>query len=317
MDQYLAYYNLREDPFRLTPDPAFYYPSQEHMLALQSLQYCMEHREGFCCITGEPGTGKTTVLRIFLGEWQDLAEIALIMTPRLSPEEFLRAVLEDLNVPIAQAGKNGMLKAFREFLVGHAEAGRSVAIVVDEAQDLPAETLEELRLLSNLETDKHKLLQIILIGQPELAAMLQEEKFKQLNQRITVRASRGPLEQPSASDYIKTRLIKAGNSGAVFEEKALLGLYLLSNGVPRMLNVIASRALMVGFLQESRTISAAQVAVAGADLKTNSQAGKEVDNSRRMVPVPSSQLILNASLFVVAVVLLLIISYGIWKEFAK
>ena len=208
VNSYLESFNLRDYPFRLTPDPSYYYPSQEHVTALLSLEYCMTQKEGFCMLTGEPGTGKTTVLRIFMNIWQERAEIALIMTPRLSPEEFLRAVLDDLNVPLVKPGKNEMIKAFRDFLIDHSLAGRGVTIIVDEAQNLPDDTLEELRLLSNLETDREKLLQIILVGQPELVRKLQEQGLKQLDQRIAFRTALNPLSPTNTADYLQTRLIK-------------------------------------------------------------------------------------------------------------
>jgi general secretion pathway protein A len=149
---YLEFFGLKEDPFKITPDLAYFYPSKEHSEILTALNYAIEQKEGFFLATGEPGTGKTTILKVFIEEWKDKAEIALVLTPRLSPEEFLHAVLEDLKVPVKDKNKNEMLKAFRDFLLSSASQGKAVIIVVDEAQNLSDETLEELRLLSNLET---------------------------------------------------------------------------------------------------------------------------------------------------------------------
>lgn len=265
---YLDFFGLREDPFRLTPDPAFYYPSREHANALLSLDYIMNNQEGFCLLTGEPGTGKSTLVRIFLNKWQDQAEIALVMTPRLSPEEFLQAILEDLEVAYPPSGnKNEMIKEFRNFLLSQAAVGRRVAIVVDEAQNLPVETLEELRLLSNLETEKEKLLQIILIGQTELVAKLSAEQLKQLNQRISVRASLSPLPAQNTADYLTTRLRQAGaNAGVFFDKAALEMIHRHSGGIPRLINLIASRSLMAAYLQGCAAVQGSQVKIAAEEV---------------------------------------------------
>jgi general secretion pathway protein A len=251
---YLAFFNLTDDPFNLTPDPFFFYPSKEHTDVLSSLNYAAEQKEGFSLIVGEPGTGKTTILRTFMNAWQEAAATALIMTPRLSPEEFLQAALEDLNIRIERTNKNEMIKAFRDALIAQSQSGRRVIIVVDEAQNLPTETLEELRLLSNLETDKEKLLQIILTGQPELAKRLSSEHLKQLDQRIGVRMTLRPLDMDETSDYINFRLIKAGKGTVSFTQGARKQIYRLSKGIPRLINLLSSRSLMAAYVDGSKSV---------------------------------------------------------------
>lgn len=265
---YLDFYNLREDPFGLTPDPAFYYPFSEHANALLSLDYIMNNREGFYLLTGEPGTGKTTLLRIFINKWHAQAAIALVMTPRLSPEEFLQAVLDDLGVIFPLSGnKNDMIKEFRDFLLAQNCQGRRVAIVVDEAQQLPDATLEELRLLSNLETEKEKLLQIILVGQPELADKLEQPHLRQISQRIAVRSVLTHLSTTATADYLTTRLHRAGAlTGGIFSPRAAELIYQLSGGIPRLINMMASRALMVGFLEGKAVLGEQQVRIAAEEV---------------------------------------------------
>jgi general secretion pathway protein A len=251
---YLTFYNLNDDPFRLTPDPAYYYPSSEHNEILTSLDYAIEQKEGFSLVVGEPGTGKTTILRILIDHWKEKADIALVMTPRLSPEEFLQAVLEDIHVKLKKINKNELLKAFRDILIEHSRTGKRVIIIVDEAQNVPDETLEELRLLSNLETEKEKLLQIILLGQPELKKRLEADHLKQLNQRITIRATLRPLTRSETSDYVNFRLIKAGKGSVAFDDNARKAIFRISKGIPRIINIVSSRAIMAAFVAGSATI---------------------------------------------------------------
>ncbi len=252
---FLEFFGLKDDPFRLTPDPEYFYPSEYHNLGLRSLEYSIKHSEGFCLITGEPGTGKTTLLNVFINQWKDRAAIALILTPRLMPEEFISSVLEDLQVKITAKTKNELIKAFRDFLITQSEKGKKVLIIVDEAQNLPVETLEELRLLSNLETEKEKLLQIVLVGQPELEEKLGMPQLRQLNQRITTRVRLGHLSVEETRDYLNFRLIKAGKTFLRFDDSAIKHIHKISNGIPRLINIIAIRSLMAAYIDETTIIT--------------------------------------------------------------
>jgi len=288
---YLTFYHLTEDPFRLTPDPHFFYPSQEHNDALLSLDYGIEQKEGFSLILGGPGTGKTTILRVFMDKWKDKAEIALIMTPRLSPEEFLQALLEDLNAYPKTSNKNEMIKAFRDMLVERSLSGKRVIIVVDEAQNLPDETLEELRLLSNLETEKEKLLQIMLVGQLELRTKLSSQGLEQLNQRIAVKAALNSLNVDETRNYINYRLIKAGKGSAVFDDGAVKLIYKLSRGIPRKINLLCSRALMAAYVEGSLLVGKHHVEYARQHLS----AGQPRKHGRvRIVPYALASVVLVA-----------------------
>jgi general secretion pathway protein A len=248
---YLEFFGLKEDPFKITPDLAYFYPSKEHSEILTALNYAIAQKEGFFLATGEPGTGKTTILKVFIDEWQNKAEIALVLTPRLSPEEFLYAVLEDLKVPVKDKNKNEMLKAFRDFLLSSASRGKAVIIIVDEAQNLSDETLEELRLLSNLETEREKLLQIVLVGQTELKERLASDDMKQLSQRVMVKTALRPLTRDEAFDYINYRSMKAGKGLPAFEEDAKHLIFKYAKGIPRLINVVSSRALMAAYVDGS------------------------------------------------------------------
>jgi hypothetical protein len=220
------------------------------------------------------------------------------MTPRLSPEEFLQAVLEDIHVKLKKVNKNEMLKAFRDILIEHSRTEKRVIIIVDEAQNVPDETLEELRILSNLETEKEKLLQIILMGQPELRKRLQADHLKQLNQRITIRATLRPLTRSETSDYIHFRLIKAGKGTVIFDDDARKRIYKTSGGIPRLINLISSRAIMAAFVSGNTAIKKNHVNYAIEHLSDEPASGK---------------FIVYSGYAALAIILVMAIVFGIYK----
>ena len=255
---YEEFFGLKDTPFRLTPDPDYYFPSEVHKEALQTLLYSIRAREGFIQITGDPGLGKTVTLRTLLKQLGNEVTTALILNPRLSPEELLSVILEDLGVTLdetARRSKEDLLRRFREVLLDWAMKGINTVLIIDEAQNLPNETLEELRLLSNLETDKEKLLQIILVGQIELEEKLKMPELRQLDQRITIRYRLKPLSRVDTAAYIQHRLrIAGGKDSARFTPAVLKGVYRASQGIPRLINILCERTLMAAFIDGRNTI---------------------------------------------------------------
>ena len=266
---YTSFFGLTEKPFTITPDPRYLYLSERHAEALAHLLYGIEDAGGFVQLTGEVGTGKTTVVRSLLGQLPAHADVALILNPRITPEEFLLAIADELNVVIPISVRHSvksLVDQLNIFLLDAHARGRRVIVLVDEAQHLSADVLEQVRLLTNLETATKKLLQIILVGQPELRTLLARNELRQLAQRITGRYHLDPLVQRESLAYIRHRLRVAGATTDIFTPRALRELHRLSMGVPRLLNVIADRALLGAYTREVHTVTATLVRRAASEV---------------------------------------------------
>lgn len=259
---YHSFFGLLEPPFAITPDPRYLYLSHRHAEALAHLVYGVSEAGGFIQLTGEVGTGKTTVVRSLLARDLPGVEIALILNPRLNVKEFLQTLCQELKIRLTPA-RRGSIKALMDaigerLLAAHAD-GRRVALLIDEAHLLDREVLEQVRLLTNLETATRKLLQIILIGQPELRILLSRQDLRQVAQRITGRHHLEALSAEETAAYVRHRLRVAGATREIFSPKALSALYRASNGLPRLINVIADRALLGAYGHEQSQVDAAMV----------------------------------------------------------
>jgi len=266
---YTSFFGLQEKPFAITPDPRYLYLSERHAEALAHLLYGINEAGGFVQLTGEVGTGKTTVIRSLLEQLPGHAEVALILNPRVTPAEFLLTICEELHIPVPEAGKGStktLMDLLGRYLLETHARGRRVVLIVDEAQNLSAQTLEQVRLLTNLETATTKLLQIILIGQPELRDLLDQPDLRQLAQRITGRYHLSPLSVEEAAGYVKHRMRVAGATAEAFTPGALREIYRLSGGVPRVINVMADRALLGAFTREDHRVGAAYIRQAAEEV---------------------------------------------------
>jgi general secretion pathway protein A len=254
---YTSFFGLNEKPFSITPDPRYLFMSERHTEALAHLIYGVRESGGFIQLTGEVGTGKTTLARSLLQQVPDMADVAVILNPQLSRNEFLSAICEELGVPLPQTANSlkTLTNALNAFLLRNYGRGRRTILIVDEAQNLRVDVLEQVRLLTNLETAKQKLLQIILIGQPELREILSRNDMRQLAQRITGRYHLEPLSREETATYIDHRLKVAGAVMPIFSSSAKRELYRLSKGVPRMVNVIADRAMLGAFTREIHQVT--------------------------------------------------------------
>ncbi|MCC7199788.1 MAG: AAA family ATPase [Gammaproteobacteria bacterium] len=266
---YTSFFGLTEKPFAITPDPRYLYLSERHAEALAHLAYGIKESGGFIQLTGEVGTGKTTVLRSLLQQLPPNCDVALILNPRITAPEFLAAICDELNVTVLDRAR-GSVKELVDLLSGRLleshSRGRRVVLMVDEAQNLSPDVLEQVRLLTNLETATQKLLQIILIGQPELRVVLSSNELRQLAQRITGRYHLEALTRAESEAYIRHRLRVAGATADIFTRGALAEIHRLAGGIPRIMNVISDRALLGAYSREEHRIGADLVRTAASEV---------------------------------------------------
>jgi general secretion pathway protein A len=274
---YTRFFGLTEKPFAITPDPRYLYLSERHAEALAHLLYGIDEAGGFVQLTGEVGTGKTTTVRGLLAELPEHADIALILNPRLSPLEFLATICDELHIDVPASARQSIkeiVDRLNVFLLAAHGSGRRVVVIVDEAQQLSADVLEQVRLLTNLETATTKLLQIILVGQPELRELLERNDLRQLAQRITGRYHLDPLSEDESAAYIRHRLRVAGATGDIFTPSALRTAHQRTGGVPRLLNVVADRALLGAYTRESRIVTPDLVRAAAREIGNPHRIGR-------------------------------------------
>jgi general secretion pathway protein A len=265
---YNNYFGFRESPFSVTPDPRFFYTNPVYLEAYAALRYGIEAKKGFIVVTGEVGTGKTTLLRKLLHNVKKTVRTILIFNTHLSFPELLQSALLDLGLTAKNSSKFSLLQELQGYLIEQAKSGHTVAALIDEAQDLSDEVLEDLRLLSNLETDREKLLQIVLVGQPELQAKLDQPSLRQLKQRVAMQCRLDPLKDLEVGPYIDFRLRAAGYTGkALFQRDAVREIAFHSKGIPRLMNILCDNALLTAYAESKKTVSAQMIDEAARDLR--------------------------------------------------
>ncbi len=253
---YLEFYGLKQPPFDITPNPRFLFHSTKHREAFNHLLYGIRERKGFVQLTGEVGAGKTTLCRALLEQLDGNFSTALILNPVLSGDELMKAIATEFGLDVKGRDRLETMATISDFLLRQTLAGKETVLIVDEAQNLTEELLEQVRLISNIETDDRKLLQIVLMGQPELRERLNSHKLRQLRQRITVRYHLNPLTRTEVGQYIQHRITLAGSRIApVFTRMAVWRIYSYSQGVPRLVNALCDKALLAGFVERSRRIT--------------------------------------------------------------
>ena len=269
---YETFYNLKEKPFNMNPDSKFFFPSEKHAEALNCLLYTIQERKGFAVIAGEIGSGKTTVCRALLNKLESGTKSALITNTHLTPKQLICSILEELEVPFKYTwSKTKLLVCLNHFLMDQISLNFNVILIIDESQNLNLRTLEEIRMLSNLETEREKLIQIILLGQPDLEDKLRSKELEQLRQRINVYFHIFPLDDAETEEYIRHRLKIAGHNGngLMFDNGALKQIYSYSEGIPRLINSICDRALLTGYINEKWQVSKDTIDEVAVELRIN------------------------------------------------
>jgi len=287
---YLDFHGFREKPFNLTPDPRFIFLSKKHKEAFAHLLYGINHRAGFISLTGEVGSGKTTVLRALLSHLDaDHHRTALIFNPCLSATELLQNINREFGIPSHTSNNSTLLQFLNRFLLQQNAEGRTVVLVIDEAQNLETSVLEQIRLISNLETDREKLIQIVLSGQSELLQILERNEMRQLSQRITVRYHLQPMDFTDTVHYIHHRLAVAGGKGrVVFSKGALRRIFRYSHGLPRLINVSCDRALLTGYSRDTTRISSQVTAAGIKDMRKHTAPYGRI---RRLILIPTAAML--------------------------
>ncbi len=264
--EYFDFYKLKEDPFGITPDPDFFYPSKSHFEAIESIKYLIQKGEGFMLITGSPGTGKTTLIRKVLTNFKEENIFPIVIyNSSLNPDELLKGIIYKLSNHDKQIDMNrlqnklSIVEFLTEYFKNKKLSGYKNLLIIDEAQDMPEETLTEIKHLSNIETEKEKLIQIIFFAQPYFEDLLLKPKYSQINQRISLKVRLYPLSKEEVDDYIKFRLKKTAETPVYFKRGAIRRIYKASKGIPRVINLICSRSLMVGYIKNSYKIKKSYV----------------------------------------------------------
>lgn len=265
---YLEYYGLSEPPFNITPNPRFLFFSAKHREAFNHLLYGIRERKGFVQLTGEVGAGKTTLCRSLLEQLGDQFATALILNPVLDADQLMKAIAMEFGLNVKGMDRLETVAAINQFLLEQLERGKDAVLIIDEAQDLTNDLLEQVRLLSNLETDDRKLLQIVLMGQPELRDRLNDHRLRQLRQRITVRYHLKSLTRQEVANYIQHRLQVSGAKGPpYFTGPAVWRVYRYSQGVPRLVNAVCDKCLLAGFVHQQEKIDYRLVGIAIRELE--------------------------------------------------
>ena len=288
---YVEYYGFVKQPFEMLPDPSFLYMGEAHREGLATLVYGVNSGKGFVMLTGEVGTGKTTLLHALLGQLDSTTNSAYIFNPRLDPIGFFRMLFEELGVGEKCETKAEYLLALNQYLIEKLAANERVLLIVDEAQNLSAEMLEEIRLLSNLETPTSKLIQIMLVGQPELQELVDQPELRQLRQRIALRHHLRPFDEGEVAEYVAGRLSKAGYTGrGIFKKDAVKALFRFTQGTPRLINNVCDGALLLGYARQLKRVGVNEVREVANDLGLVAGGeSKKIDSQRAKQKAPKRQ----------------------------